>query len=108
MVAAIDVALDPFPKKGGISTWESLQMGVPVVTKLGSGPAERVGGAIVTAVGLDEWVAENDEGYLAIALKFCFRPAGLAPLRAMLPALVFQSAAGDGALFTHHVEEGYR
>ncbi|BAM90280.1 putative O-linked N-acetylglucosamine transferase, SPINDLY family [Bradyrhizobium oligotrophicum S58] len=108
MFADIDIALDPFPQNGGISTWEALQMGVPVVTKLGSGPAARAGGAIVKAVGLDEWVAENDEGYLAIALKFCSRPAELAALRAALPAMVLNSAAGNGALYTQHVEKAYR
>ncbi|GLH76206.1 acetylglucosamine transferase [Bradyrhizobium sp. SSBR45G] len=108
MFADIDISLDPFPQNGGISTWESLQMGVPVVTKLGSGPAARAGGAIVKAVGLDEWVAEDDEGYLATALNFCSRPAELAALRARLPAMVSQSAAGNGALYTQHVENGYR
>jgi len=108
MFAEIDIALDPFPQNGGISTWESLQMGVPVVTKLGSGPAARAGGAIVKAVGLDEWVAEDDEGYLAIALKFSARPAELAALRAALPAMVLNSAAGNNALYTQHVEQGYR
>jgi predicted O-linked N-acetylglucosamine transferase (SPINDLY family) len=108
MFADIDIALDPFPQNGGISTWEALQMGVPVVAKLGSGPAARAGGAIVKAVGLDEWVAEDDEGYLAIALKFCARPAELAALRAVLPAMVSNSAAGNGAIYTQHVEQGYR
>src|SRR4029078_8781136 len=32
----IDISLDPFPQNGGISTWESLYMGVPVVAKLGN------------------------------------------------------------------------
>ncbi|MGJ5020454.1 tetratricopeptide repeat protein [Bradyrhizobium oligotrophicum] len=108
MFAEIDISLDPFPQNGGISTWESLQMGVPVVTKLGSGPAARAGGAIAKAVGLDAWVAENDDGYLAIALKFCSRPAELAALRAELPAMISHSAAGNGALYTQHVEQGYR
>jgi predicted O-linked N-acetylglucosamine transferase (SPINDLY family) len=108
MFADIDIALDPFPQNGGISTWEPLQMGVPVVTKLGSGPAARAGGAIVKAVGLDEWVAEDAEGYLAIALKFCSRPFELAALRAALPAMVLNSTAGNGALYTQHVEQGYR
>ncbi|MGC2777605.1 MAG: tetratricopeptide repeat protein, partial [Bradyrhizobium sp.] len=108
MFAEIDISLDPFPQNGGISTWESLQMGVPVVTKLGSGPAARAGGAIVKAVGLDDWVADDDEGYLAIALKFCSRPAELAALRARLPAMVSNSAAGNGAIYTQHVETGYR
>lgn len=108
MFSEIDIALDPFPQNGGISTWEALQMGVPVVTKLGSGPAARAGGAIVKAVGLDEWVADDDDGYLATALKFSSRPTELAALRAALPAMVADSAAGNNALYTQHVETAYR
>jgi len=108
MFADIDIALDPFPQNGGISTWEPLQIGVPVVTKLGNSPAARAGGAIVKAVGLDDWVADNEDGYLAIALKFASRPAELAALRASLPAQVASSAAGNCAIYTRHVEEGYR
>ena len=108
MFAEIDISLDPFPQNGGISTWESLQMGVPVVAKLGSGPAARAGGAILKAIGLDEWVADDDEGYLATALNFCSRPDELAALRAALPAIVLNSAAGNSALCTAHVEKAYR
>ena len=108
MFAEIDIALDPFPQNGGISTWEPLHMGVPVVTKLGVGPAARAGGAIVTAVGLSDWVGEDDEAYLAIALRHAAQPAELAALRARLPAQVASSAAGNCEIYTRHVEAGYR
>jgi predicted O-linked N-acetylglucosamine transferase (SPINDLY family) len=62
----IDISLDPFPQNGGISTWESLQMGVPVVAKLGTSSSSRLAAAILKAVGLDDWVADDDDGYLAI------------------------------------------
>jgi predicted O-linked N-acetylglucosamine transferase (SPINDLY family) len=108
MFAEIDISLDPFPQNGGTSTWESLQMGVPVVSKLGNSPASRSGGAIVTAVGLKDWVAEDEDGYLAVALKYASQPAELAELRARLPTMAATSAAGDCAVYTRHVEEGYR
>src|SRR5262249_35445009 len=65
----VDISLDPFPQNGGISTWESLQMGVPVVAKLGHGSSSRVAGALLEAVGLHDWVAEDGDTYVAIAQK---------------------------------------
>jgi predicted O-linked N-acetylglucosamine transferase (SPINDLY family) len=106
--ANIDISLDPFPLNGGVSTWESLQAGVPVVTKLGGSAPSRLGGAIVKAVGLDDWVAEDDNGYLEIARTYASMTSHLEALRADLPARVAASAAGNGALYTRRVEEGYR
>ena len=106
--ADVDISLDPFPQNGGVSTWESLQAGVPVVTRLGRSSASRAGAAIVTAIGLDDWVAEDDDGYVAVARRHAADPAGLAALRAELPQRIALSAAGNGELYTRKVEEGYR
>ncbi len=106
--ADIDISLDPFPQNGGVSTWESLQAGVPVIAKLGKSSASRAAAAIVKAVGLDDWVAEDDDGYIAIAHKFVAQPALLERLRAELPQMLATSAAGNGELYTRKVEEGYR
>ena len=83
-------------------------MGVPVLTRLGNSAASRIGGAIVRAVGLDDWVADDDEGYVAIARKFASSPDALAAIRAALPAMVANSDAGNCERYTRLVEEGYR
>ena len=106
--ADIDIALDPFPQNGGVSTWEALHMGVPVVTKLGAGASSRAGGAIVMSIGLDAWVAENDDEYIAIAQRFASKPDELAALRAELPARIAASQSGDVEAYTRCVEQGYR
>ncbi|AWM01193.1 tetratricopeptide repeat protein [Bradyrhizobium amphicarpaeae] len=106
--ANVDISLDPFPQNGGVSTWESLYAGVPVVAKLGHGASSRAGGSIVAAVGLDDWVAEDDEGYVEIARKFASQPEHLAKLRAELPARIAASAAGNVEVYTRRVEQGYR
>ena len=108
LASTIDIMLDPFPQNGGISTWEPLQLGVPVVTKLGNGHASRCGGAIVTAAGLGDWVAQDEEGYIEIARRWAGRPDELAALRARLPAQVLGSAAGHCQTYARYVEEGYR
>jgi predicted O-linked N-acetylglucosamine transferase (SPINDLY family) len=106
--ADIDMSLDPFPQNGGVSTWESLLMGVPVICKLGRSACSRAGGAIARAVGLHDWVSENDEDYIAIARKFANQPVELSRLRAELPARAARSDAGNNEFYTRRVENGYR
>jgi len=105
---AIDISLDPFPQNGGISTWESLYMDVPVIAKLGNGASSRAGGAILKAIGLDDWVADDDDGYVAIAKRFAAQPELLAKLRVELPGRIAASPAGDVSVYTQRVEAGYR
>ena len=104
----IDISLDPFPQNGGISTWESLYMGVPVVAKLGNSASSRAGGAILKAIGLDDWVAADDDGYVAIAQRFAAMPAYLEQLRAELAVRIASSLAGNVTVYTQRVEAGYR
>jgi len=104
----IDISLDPFPHNGGISTWESLQLGVPVIAKLGNSIPSRLAGAILSAVGLDDWVAHSAEDYVGLAEKFAALPDRLAALRDELPRRVAASAAGNSATYTRAVEAAYR
>jgi predicted O-linked N-acetylglucosamine transferase (SPINDLY family) len=83
-------------------------MGVPVVAKLGSGASSRAGGAILKAIGLDDWVADDDDRYVAIAQKYAAMPAHLEKLRADLPARIASSPAGNITVYTERVEVAYR
>src|SRR5262249_19188754 len=84
----MDIALDPFPQNGGVSTWEALHMGVPVVAKLGHPAPSRLSGAILTSVGMQDWVAANADDYVALAVQFAGMPDALTNLRRELPAKV--------------------
>lgn len=104
----VDIALDPFPQNGGITTWEALHMGVPVVAKLGNSLPSRLSGAILSAIGLNDWVADSVDGYVAIAAKYAAMPEFLRDLRHELPARIAASAAGNSAAYTRAVEAAYR
>jgi predicted O-linked N-acetylglucosamine transferase (SPINDLY family) len=106
--AQIDISLDTFPQNGGISTWESLYKGVPVVATLGNGASSRAGGCIVASAGLGDWVADDDDGYVEIACRFAAQPDHLAKLRANLPAQIAASPAGNVEVYAARVEAGYR
>jgi predicted O-linked N-acetylglucosamine transferase (SPINDLY family) len=100
----VDICLDPFPHGGGVSTWETLHMGVPVVTKLGNGIASRVGGAILSAIGMTDWVAADDDQYVEIALRST--PDRLRTIRHELPELIDRRCSP--ATYTRAVEAVYR
>ncbi|NYZ12319.1 tetratricopeptide repeat protein [Azospirillum sp. RWY-5-1] len=104
----VDIALDPFPLGGGITTMESLWMGVPVVTLLDRKPPGRVAGAIEASLGMGDWVATDEDAYIAIATAKAADPAALAPLRAGLRRHFAASPVGDFAQYTRAVEDAYR
>lgn len=65
----VDLALDPWPQTGGVSTLEALWMGVPTVTLIGERMIQRASASFLTCVGFDEWcVATTVEDYIAKAV----------------------------------------
>ena len=104
----VDISLDTFPHNGGISTFESLQMGVPTVAMMGKTPASRVAGAILTAVGLTDWVSQDADDYFARAVKYAAMPDYLKTLRYEIPARLSSSAVGNNVMYTRAVETAYR
>lgn len=106
--AGVDICLDPFPQNGGISTLEALAMGVPSVCKLGNGLSSRVCGAILTSVGLSEWIGDGEAGYIDVAVKAAASPDVLKALRNELPARIEASVVGNPVAYTKAVEDAYR
>jgi predicted O-linked N-acetylglucosamine transferase (SPINDLY family) len=104
----VDISLDPFPQNGGVSTWEALQMGVPVVAKLGGALPGRLSGGILSAVGMPQWVADSAEDYVEIAVAHASRLDELAALRRALPGRVAATAAGNPAAYANEVAKAYR
>ncbi|MET4216445.1 putative O-linked N-acetylglucosamine transferase (SPINDLY family) [Bradyrhizobium sp. LB14.3] len=104
----VDIGLDPFPQNGGVSTWEALQMGVPVVAKLGNSLPSRAAGSILTALGLPDWVANSDEAYVEIAAGRGSQIGDLQNLRCELPGQIRAAAAGNPVSYTQAVDDAYR
>jgi predicted O-linked N-acetylglucosamine transferase (SPINDLY family) len=79
-------------------------MGVPVVAKLGNGTTSRLGGAILSAIGMTDWVAADDDQYVEVALR---STAGqLTTIRRELPDLIGQRCSP--VAYTRAVEDAYR
>ena len=78
----VDVALDPFPYNGTVTTLEALAMGVPVVALVGDRFVGRVGLSLLAALGLPELAAADEAGYVAAAAGLAGDLEALAGLRA--------------------------
>lgn len=96
----VDIALDPFPFVGCTTSVEALYMGVPVVTLRGQGHMLRVGESLARTLGLDDWIADNEAGYVARAVAAAAEPERLATLRAGLRGRMEHSALLDAPRFS--------
>ncbi len=108
MYNGIDIALDPFPFSGCMTTCEALWMGVPVVTIPGETFAERHSASFLTAVGLTDWVVETPHAYVTLLERWCNDLEKLADLREGLRARVQASPLCDYRTFARNLEDAYR
>ena len=106
--AAIDIALDPFPFCGGMTSLEALWLGVPVVTLVGATIASRQSASMLVNLGLPELIAENAGQYVDKAARLARDLPRLAGLRAGLRQRFASSPLMDYAGFAHELEAAYR
>jgi len=93
----IDIALDPFPHTGGLTTCDALWMGVPVVTCPGELFAGRQSLSYLSTIGLTETIASDLDQYLELATGLALDLPRLAALRAGLRQQMAASPLCDGA-----------
>jgi protein O-GlcNAc transferase len=103
----VDIALDPFPHGGAMTTLEALWMGVPVVTLAGATVAARYAAPTLMAVGLQDYISSSMDGYITRAAAKASDLQSLAVLRSGLRARMTASAIADGERYARDVEAAY-
>jgi protein O-GlcNAc transferase len=99
----IDIALDPFPFSGGVTTCDALWMGVPVITCPGATFASRHGLSHLSAIGLTETIADSLDEYVERAVRLATDLPRLAELRAGLRTRMARSSLCDGPRFAENL-----
>ena len=98
----VDIALDPFPYPGGTTSVEALWMGVPVLTLKGDRFLSHVGESIASNVGNTDWIAINQNDYVAKAVEFSNNLQYLSTMRNRLRHTVLQSPLFDSQHFANN------
>lgn len=106
--ADVDIALDPFPYTGGLTSLEALWMGVPLVTLLGDSIIGRQTAGFLQVLGLDDLIAHSEEDYLRIVAALAANHTRLNELRAGLRERMHASPLCDAERFTRQLEMAYR
>ena len=101
----IDIGLDPFPYPGGTTSYEALWMGVPILTMKGSNYVSHFGESIMHNAGLSDWIAANEDEYIAKAIALSGDLESLANLRSSLRARVLASPLFDAKRFAQDFED---
>ena len=104
----IDIALDPFPFTGGLTTFEALWMGVPVITLSGETMVGRQTASMLTVMGHNELIATSREQYVQLAVSLAGETDQLATFRKTLRADMAGSPLCDAVGFTGDLEYAYR
>jgi predicted O-linked N-acetylglucosamine transferase (SPINDLY family) len=102
---AVDIALDTFPYNGTTTTCEALSMGVPVITLAGQHHAGRVGMSLLTAIGLQSFIAADHEQYIMKTVELASDISTLCGLRKNLRNQLLHSPLCDAPAFTRQFED---
>jgi predicted O-linked N-acetylglucosamine transferase (SPINDLY family) len=101
----VDIILDTFPYPGITTTCEALWMGVPTLTLAGNTLLSRQGASLLTCAGLQDWIASDEQDYVARALAHAADINQLTQLRAGLRQSVLDSPLFDAPRFALSLED---
>jgi protein O-GlcNAc transferase len=95
----IDLALDTQPYSGGLTTCESLWMGVPVITYPGKTFAGRHSTSHLMNAGFGQFVAKDRTSYIDLAVAWANRLGELSKIRSAMREQMRQSPLCDAQRF---------
>lgn len=104
----VDLCLDTFPYNGGTTTHHALWMGVPTLTLAGRDARSRVGVAILSQFGLEDFVAADHEDFVARGLSWSTRLDALDALRRGLRPRLQASPARKPAVIAAGLDRALR
>ena len=102
-----DLFLDTLPYNAGTTASDSLRMGLPVLTCIGSSFVSREASSGMNAVNLPELITTTQEQYESLAIELAKDPEQLKIIKDKLVNNLSTAPLYDTPLFTRHLESAY-
>jgi protein O-GlcNAc transferase len=103
-----DIALDPFPYNGGVTTCDALYMGIPVMGVAGNSYVSRQGVMLMNMLGLGDFHVSSSADLPALGKHWMTRRAELAEIRAGLRQRLVASPICDVVGYVRNLEAALR
>ncbi len=103
-----DIVLDTFPYNGATTTLETLWMGIPLVTRVGSQFASRNSYAMMKNAGIEAGIAWTDAEYIAWGVRFGQDEALRQQVAEVMKRSRQTAPLWHAAAFTREVEAAYQ
>jgi predicted O-linked N-acetylglucosamine transferase (SPINDLY family) len=100
----VDIALDPYPYQGQTTSFNSLLMGLPLVSRRGKSVASNISSRILSAIHKESWIGQDFDDYIEIALSLAQDTDGLITLRKTLRQEIQNSYIMDYKRLTERIE----
>jgi len=104
----VDLCLDTYPHGGGATTGHAAWMGVPTLCLAGATPASRFSASLMRQLGLDAFVTDSIEGFVAAGVRWSQQATQLAAIRGGLRARFVASPLGQPQVFAEQLEHSLR
>jgi predicted O-linked N-acetylglucosamine transferase (SPINDLY family) len=98
-IQSVDIALDPFPYPGGVTSMDALWMGIPTLTQTGVSSYQRIGASLMTLAGLPEFIAKDCDDYISKGIALGSDFTRLETIRQSLRQTLAKTTLIDGPAF---------
>ena len=103
----VDIALDPFPYSGGVTSLEAIWMGVPVLTKKGFRFISHTTESINHNLGMSDWIANDENEYVKKTIKFSTDLELLTEINKNLRRTALKSPLFNSTLFAKQLNNAF-
>ncbi|MCU7865839.1 MAG: tetratricopeptide repeat protein [Candidatus Thiodiazotropha sp. (ex Lucinoma borealis)] len=100
----VDIALDAYPCHGESTSYHSLLMGLPLVSRTGRSCTSNASNRILSAINRQHWVANDFDQYIDIALSLAHDVDSLISNRKNLRTEIENSSLMDFKRITENIE----